>query len=354
MQMNYMANILVWPCATFKEDEYLWIFHGKINALFRYNLMKEKLEYMASLVDEKSVQESLMCQIVKVSKKIYLIPHWGNHIHLYDVTLGRDTIIHLRNEEKYRGKRLFCAAYLLNNQIYCVPDSYNYFIAINPENNEIYYLFDVKKQLSDYGIDMKYITSSTINLQQEIYAVMADSNLLIKLDYEKKCFSLIKPINEKSIISHLVFLNGCKYAIEYGYDGEKRRVVRLEDGCEIYEVNSFITFGVLKDCILVDSVHENWMEVIDEHGKVIQKISEEKLLGYPMLYSYNHGILVGNEQKDYYFSRRTNKIMKVSNDKIFTRTGKLLFGKCPLNLFCGNSLYEDRYTNLEALMRLLG
>ena len=350
-------EFIIWPSAMCVDGDFLWIYHGALNALFKYNL-KEKYcaKYICSFNDEKLIREYAVASLINTGNEIYSIPLWGKYIHVYNYSNQTENIIHVPNEEFFFDKMIFSRGYLFMGKIYCIPEEYDYILSIDIQKKEVNVEFDLKSFFLDMGVSDYLIDDSCFNKDGYIYAVIADTNKLIIYDLISKIADVIS-IEEEKKVYMVDYSEGCLYIsvqnnnVMYRYDISKNCIVdEYVTPIENFKIKVFDSEKVFLDSITDKRYalysNDKWEDYYSE-----QNVEE---IYYP--YTYSDGIICTIKDRFLYFDRASYKLKYIySNGKIDDK-GKYINGCLEPSIF-GHSEYdlltENNMFSIEFLMKYL-
>lgn len=323
------SEIIVWPSTMCVDGNNLWIYHGKLNALFKYNLeTNDNAEHICSFQDEMLIRESAVSSLICTDKSIYSIPQWGNHIHLYNFSDKTENIIHIPDENNFTDKMLFSGAFLLDGKIYCIPKQYSYILSVDMETNEVNIEFDIKKYLFDKGNSDFLINDSCMGENRVIYAAISCTNRILVYDIKSKMVNDIS-IGEESNRLNSVTIDG-----ENLYISDFNNKILIEYNTTLKEVvgqytipfYSYFVRKIAKGKVMVDSViDENYM-VLDESNLYSYKSNHRKDKS-DLMYSYCIGsVAMMHSGKFLYYDRCAYKLRRIDVNGNIEENGKTIWG----------------------------
>lgn len=292
-------------------DEYdIWIFHGKINGLFRYSI-KDKNTWCECVIENESiVQESMCSALYKIGKYIYMVPTWGTTIHCFDTITHTQKALILQAEKEFMNKMMFCGSYISEGKICFWPSYYRYYIEIDPKNDQIAYALDVRSVLSSKGLKDAGISSILKDDNNTVLAVIVNSNKIIRFDVKKQQATVIEIESKEWVIGSICKLNNDIYYTAHNAQGIWR-IKRLHDEGEVGEYDEPIKITALDNMLLVDSVNSDWIRIIDCKGNIVHFLRMEKVdLGF-LNYGYDQGVF--DSHSGYYFSRKDYSLWSFSS-----------------------------------------
>ncbi|NEX01866.1 hypothetical protein SAMN04487829_1473 [Pseudobutyrivibrio sp. NOR37] len=314
MLANYISKIGIIPSELIENKDIIWMFHNDINALFKYDKKLNKGEFVCSLEEEASIKKTLIGKLIIRDNTIFMIPMWGNYIHIYGINSKKQEILQLKDERLYRTKMLFCGAFMYGNDIYCIPMNYQYLIRITADNT-IEYLFDIGEIFKKIGIH-KVCLNRAAFYGKKIVAVQTGDNRYIEYELENQIIEVKESgigniqLNSVEIIADEIYLCGKT-------NDNKWKVYRERDNKVVFQSDDWITIRKIGKDLLIDTIREEWFVIVD-HKSGIQKRVEDPILvesGY-----YKNGIL--SDDGKYYYSNR-QRILKEYENGEFADVGEL-------------------------------
>ena len=319
---NCTRNISIRTGELIQDKENIWAFHKDINALFKCNLDGENGEYVCSLEEEKMIKEMLIGKMLIRNSLLFLLPMWGDYIHVYDIKTKRQHILHLREEHLYRSKMLFCEAFLYKDDIYCVPVNYRYLIKIT-NDNKIEYLFDLEDVLEKVGIDKVNFNRAAFD-GRNIVAVQAGDNRYVEFNLESLEIKVKDVDREKMLLNSVEIIDGSIYLCGKNEE-DKWEVFREEDSKIVFQSDDWITIRKMGENLLIDSITCDWFFIIDCKDGTQKKIEEPLLVKTGF---YRNGVV--SCDGIYYYSNRQG-ILKKYSDGYYIDIGEL---KAEFNANC--------------------
>lgn len=116
--MDKKYNIPIWPSDFCVVGNQMWLFHGTVNALMRYDLDTGKLAYIGSVEDENMIERILYSKVFHYDEKIILIPEAAKKVAIYDLKKMRFSYFSLKGS---KGRVRFGEAWQCGEYIYCFP-----------------------------------------------------------------------------------------------------------------------------------------------------------------------------------------------------------------------------------------
>lgn len=342
-------KITVWPSAMCEDEDKIWIFHGKLNGLFLHYYETGKTEFICKLDEEVDIQESMICDLLKVGHKIYLIPLWGKFIHIYDENHMQQEIIRIQDDIEYKDKRMFCRAFSYKDKIYCIPANYRFVVVINTIDDSVQYLFDIESAINPKEENREIdINSAVISNSGKIYASLRNSNKILELDIESCEMQLIQVCDEDSYISMVALIEEQLYVTEYKNNSNNMRIFKIPQNKLIAEHNGKFILRTIRNKLLVDYLDEYKMYLLDKEGQILN-YKKEQLNKIKLGYLYNHGIVSSNEENKYYFSRREYSLKKIKESGEIEPSGKTIQLEIDLNMWQIRKKYikENEIHNLK-------
>lgn len=272
--MSYVSekqdfDIPVWAQAFCKVDDELWLVHGKLNILLKYNIGEDKLYYVDSLAGSLFGMYKY-CSLQYVGGKIYFIPIMADKIICYDIATQKFSHISFPMDQQYAGMAKFRKALTVKEKIYVFPTFYPYILCVNTVNNTVEYSFDVKKILAENNIPQSsYIHDVAVYDRNILMCLLYKSNKILLLDIEtKNCEIITLGKHEYStiaIIYNSIFLAS---AVDSCIDCFSKRDLAYRNTIvdRLCVVRKFDEHHVL-----LDNVNEPGWAVMDSECKLIYK-----------------------------------------------------------------------------------
>ncbi len=332
---NMVGEIVVWPSACCLKDGDLWIMHGKLNILFKYNLKSGDTESVFMPKDEILSCESNMSAVIVVKDNVYLIPRWGRHVHHYNIITKEDRILEIPDEKRMTDKMTFSSAFMFEEKIYCIPEQYLYVIEIDPINDNIRIVYDIKTILMNEGVETVNLGLASTDGKGVIYINILGTNKILILDLVSEGARIIKIGNNDAKYGTLTIIQNYIYMSLLGeskiciYDTSKNETIE-------YLTIPYVDFGVFRlgnDSVLIDSISDGRYMVLKD-GKTYGYKEQPRDYKGEYGYGYHHGIVVcesGVEKK--YFNRHTYSLFDIREDGLIDNNSTRLIGKIDLQMF---------------------
>ena len=321
MSNNKRNEIIVWPSAMCVDGNYLWIYHGKLNALFKYNLeANDNAEHICSFQDEMLIRESAVSSLICTDKAVYSVPQWGNHIHRYDLADKTESIIHIPDEDDFKDKMLFSGGFLFDGKIYCIPEQYPYVLSVDPETNEVNVEFDIKEYLLGKDISDFLINDSCMGEDGVIYAVILSTNKILAYDVKAKTVNDIfigeesNRLNTVALDGEDLYISAYNKKLMLKYNTNEHAVIAQYD----IPLENFVIRKIANGKILIDSYIDLNYGILYE-DKLSEYKSEKSCERVEYPYAYTHGIVSPSKNGYMYFDRYSYKLKKIdSNGRVET------------------------------------
>ena len=257
-------DIPIWPSAFCVDGDDIWFVHGKMNVLLRYNMIENHTYVIDTIPNEEMFQESSYQGIYKWENKIFLIPCWAREIAIYDIAYGKFVKLPLKKIENYENRILFCKVYVFKKYLYCIPYYYKAILRIDLESDCVEYIPIV-------GIEKEYI-SDTTRVGNEIIAVYSETNKALFFNMESETVCLRQLGSSARRFTNIASIGDALYL----FDEDTRFIIKVS-GTNFTEEEKFrnITYEVVKmmsvfpDMLMVDSVYNNEMQIIDAKNEVV-------------------------------------------------------------------------------------
>lgn len=310
IETHKLKKVLAWPCACCADDNDLWIMHGKINVLFYHSLLSGKTEAVMRLKKEVFFQEASMASMIEDNKRLYLIPRWGKYIHCVDCCTKEERLIDLPHNDEYDNYMRFSVAYKYNKMIYCVPENYRYFLEINPVNNDVRVLFDVKEIIRKIGIETVSLGKGALVKNGKVYVNVLMTNKILCFDLNTKSCDILEMDNVYDCVAandDYIFMSNNEKSIITIWDNEQRKIVDTLNS----PLDNFAISCLNANSLLVDSITDGRFAVIDLNGNLFSNEEHRSYYG-TYGYTYHHGIVCDHTEIDkLYFSRHSYSLYKI-------------------------------------------
>lgn len=249
-------------CACLDEEGNAWIFSNDFNALFYFNRVTQKLNYITSFEQEAFFCRELYTDMILYKEKLFCIPCLAKCIAIYSIKTGELRYIPIREED------------------YVV-----YFNIVKIESNKIL-LYPVVYSKSAYFFDLDTERYESILLDyKDREAIIQKSVLRGKAYWNGKAYFAIDKTNELLLfdvrtyqICYQKIKN--KLLFDVSSDG-KYLYIMSEDGCsyEIYQGDTYIS-----TCKLTKSTDLSIKEIKFEDMKYVinEIVSTESIVSIPM------------------------------------------------------------------------
>lgn len=360
-----ITEIEVWPSAMVIDGDILWIFHGKLNLLLSYDLIRNITKIKGTLPQEEVYKELLIASMCKIGQSLYLIPAWGQSLYRYDINTETFEKIAYPEEEDYRGSILFCGMHILQGLIYCIPSAYPYILQINPLTNTVRKIINVKNIMKQYGFSGRELINDFVYFNDKFICVIEATNKLLVLDLKKGVEKLIAVGNSNDCYYGINVINKKIYLCTW----DQHEIIILKENLEIMDRISNIPYNQfwLLTCgniLIVDSACDGQFLIINEFGELLSTENKKKRSCIDFLYySYYYGVVCSSPNYILYFDRYVNELCFIKENKIVKkahlsvdknkvkeivqlRTDKIIYENANYNIFW---MMQDIYTSLQIL-----
>lgn len=267
-------DIPIWSQAYCRLGNELWLIHGKLNILLKYNIAEDKLHYVAKL-DGSLFGAFKYCAIKYARGSVYCIPVVADKIIRYDIAVNRISYMSFSMDQQYAGMAKFRKALTLKDKIYIFPTFYPYILCINTENNTVERKLDVKKILVENNISQASYIHDVVEYDQNILmCLLYQTNKILLLNVETNNYEIISLGNRKyitiAIIDECIFLGSdvdncvdCFNKDDFCY-----RMTIIDKLCVVNKLD--------EHHILLDNIDEEGWIVINSNCEIIYRKNSEK------------------------------------------------------------------------------
>lgn len=309
-------NIPIWPCSFCIENNIVWLVHGKMALLIKYDLEKKKTLETLIIPGDKIFGESLYINLFLYKKTLYMVPCWARDIVLYNIETNSFKNIKLKNIEQYKDKILFCKSFVVDDAIYCIPQEYAYVVKISFSNLSVEYI-NLKERLN---IDKLNITDAAV-AGVFVFCTYNFSNQIIQYNL---ITTEVNVINTKNLEQQYIYVR-CHENKLYLYDRYNNCIeIRDFEYKLVKSINNLPYDGfkisiIESDFILLDDAYSTNITCIDEQGNNLDiSLTNNKVLHKKALdYNYYHGLLEIHNGKKYYFNRNEYNLYEFMGNKEF-------------------------------------
>lgn len=303
--IDTLINCAVWPCCFVANSQNLWMVHGKLNLLMKYDLDTFQCVRIERIPCEKTVQESLFCRMFIVGDNLILIPALARNIWVYNINSKKFFTVDLPKVLTRHDEIIFTDAFLFGTYIFAVPSNEPCLLKINVKTftSELFCYWNLEKYNSG-------VSSATIYSKGIIYTSLHGTNRIMVYDLREESIEYIDLPNEDLTISCICSVSNCIFVTDnihkktYLYKNDK--LVELLVEKEAYPLK---LLSVDDKSFLLDSVNSGGCLLydIDTEFKLDLSSPTQKEKGV-LQYSYKHGLVYTTDWAKYYFDRNINKL----------------------------------------------
>lgn len=307
--MNDAINsTIIWPYDFCVENNNIWMIHGDINVIFRYDYFKEKTEYENVIPLKNIFKKHMFTSIHYYDHKLFLIPLRADIIMIYHINEKRFTRLKMPIEPL---SMYFQETASLGKYLYCFPCVGNsHIIKIDMEKQiiekDILVNYDYKNQ------NINGICEHNGNLICPIYP----TNRCLILDTTTDEIKIKSFGDEKNNFNTIICLNNTVYI--HSFDSSCIYKIDIEDGSYEKEIDikkdKFIFAGTIGDKLLIEFQQSKEKLLVDLKTKKI-KNSFEDLGVLHREYDYDYGVLKKYKDEIFYFNRTNNVLYKVKGNE---------------------------------------
>lgn len=306
IEKSKSGRIPVWGYDMCVSDDDIWIFHGTLNALFKFNAAYREMKYVLSVEGERELKKCLFIGIHYYKGKIFLIPRSAEKFVVYDIdkevyrTFESNNNYNIESVFAY-GKYLYCKPVYIKEKI----------LKIDLERERIVGYICLPDEIrTKYGTaffnDICFISDN------RLAGVIYPSNKYYIFNLDTEEFHILSAESGSSF-SSLEFCKGYLYL----YDLEDFTIHRvIPDSGEI--VSSFKTsdrisrlVGVWEKYIIIDLTQEGKTYLFDtDDGRIFElAVNDIKRNDEEDTYRYCHGIYrLADDGRAYYLNRYNNRL----------------------------------------------
>lgn len=308
-----MDKVFFWPSAFCVVDDDIWFVYGKICILCRYSIKKNECKVVGLLPENNLMQESLFDNLIYVDGRLFIIPCWGNNIVVYNIKENKFEIEELPKEQGLK----FNNAFLLNNEVLCIPSMYSQIVSMDIHRYKISMKYDMKKIMEkekiEYFNDSVMIDDNTVIMispqSPMLFCYKIKENIIEKKDPEipAQGYSFIVNLKNKLVLCDD---KGKKIFI---YDLESKRV---EKQYWPEKRNLLALMAVNENRVIIDDYDSSWMGIYDEKLSIKGQNSVDKIENRKYYYTYLVGKSTRKGENAIYFNNCDMSFNWIENDQI--------------------------------------
>ncbi|MBR1598174.1 MAG: hypothetical protein IJ661_04565 [Lachnospiraceae bacterium] len=362
---KYNQSTPIWPSDFCIDGKEVYFFHGSMNALLKYDLNSEHAEMLTVLPDEPMLREFTICTVLKYGKDIFMIPAWGQDIAVYNQQTRKCKVLNLPERQNYSNRLTFSNAFIVEDNIFCIPDSYHSIIKVNVHTKEIEYLFSTTSFFKDYfQFDNVSINASVYDGKENIYCIITGTNKLMVYNIEKNEAEIISVGNDGSIFSTINYIDGKLYLSDYLSKAFDRKVFIYDINTKEVEIicnipyDGFAIHALQNGDYMVDSFYNGGFMIFNENNKLIfEQGNTERVYGGDLNYSYHYGIVRHYGNKYIYYNRHNNELWIVNDRQIEKKViihAEDIDNHIEISSIYGRYIIENGIFNLAWLVSGLG
>ncbi len=355
-------DVPVWPADFCVNGNDIWLFHGKINMLIRYNMLNDTTSMVGSVPEEKMLTSMLYANICQYKGKIFLVPCRAKEVAVYDTERKSFKKIPLRTDIKCDGSLMFCRSFAHGKYLYCIPYCYHSIVRIDMDKMIAEYKTDAigisKRELKTNGL---YINDA-VQIDEKIVCAIANTNAIGIYDINSDKFSVKIVKSSKCDYRTMAYTDGRLFL--YDVLNSKIDVFSLKtdnlEGISYKAPASLVRIGTISSDVIVDFVESGELMVRDSDWNLVyeeQKNADSKSNSLkPDNYYGRYKCLNTHRNKVLYYNPCSNRMYLWENYKTIKEFGFRLTERDyekvrELTLECSIQEKENELVGLKELIK---
>lgn len=311
-----MSKEFFWPETFCVVGDDIWFVYGKVCSLCKYSIKDNICEVIGALPVDNLTRECLFDTMIYNNDILFIIPCWADNIIIYNIKTKKTIVKELPGERNVK----FNGAYLVNNNIICIPSVYPYIVSVDIRSYEVTFKCSIKKAMENEKID--YFNDS----------VMIDENTVIMVSPQCSCLFYYKIRDNVFEIKDIgIQAQGYNFIIKiynkivlcddkgkkiYVYNLETEKVEK-QYWPEGKELVALIAAG--DNRVIIDDYNSSWMGMFDENLSLKMLSSVEVIHSRKLYGTYLVGKSTLYDENIIYFNNCDMSFNWVKEDKIERR-----------------------------------
>lgn len=303
-------KIPIWPSDFCFDGESIWIFHGRLNAIFRYKYKENILNYVTSVPNENIVEDILFSRMAVYDNKLFLIPIKAKYITIYDIENDKFEFLELELINYHHEFQEMCVC---GKYIYCFPCSCQFpIIKIDMENSKIDKYITIKQNKKDKIYNHVYEKDNVL------YGVIYPSNEYFVFDCQKDTFVFYTGEKKDCKYSSII----CNEKNIYLHDADNPNILKIDKkskkiiGKIPLDENGYRFRGFLNGELFIDYCNIDKKILINLETNQIQKICVEPNVNVFCDYWYEYGVFHEYNNLSFYFNRSNGYLYIFNEDQM--------------------------------------
>ncbi|MGO5334489.1 hypothetical protein ACTQZM_08300 [Enterococcus cecorum] len=302
-------HIPMWGFDFCIVDNDIWFFHGLLNALLKYDMKKEKLQYICSFPEEINYSRGLYIGITYFEGNLFLIAGKAKNHVVYNI--GEKNYVLISNDTTIVSDDIF----VYENYLYMKPvKAKDPILRLNMQTKKIdkkidLNAFSVKKYTDEFLNDWCFITKNKVGLlvlgrnELIIFNLETAEIYIHDLGYrDQHRFTTLQKLGNKLVL--------CEYGKEklICIDIENNNEVEI---CDIATGNVRLVGGNDIDTIFIDRARTKNLFLYNYERQTLKEVSFPDVEVHFLndIYEYGYGILKKFDNNYYYFNRYLNSFI---------------------------------------------
>ena len=327
----------------FDDKNNIWIAHGIINGLLKYNVKTNRVEFKCVIDEEELVEEMLFSSIIYNNDTIILVPYNAKGLYVYNILTDQYNKIY--EGRKYNG---FIGGVLYNNCVYCVPYNRNCSadvikISLNDYSFEKYDDIWSKISINDFKLNDYAICKNYF------IGVFEHSESILLYNIESKEVELY---NVDSIMELNTVCENNGHIYFYGKDSNKILEFNMKTKTWDREINANPVFGRLLEWkdnrVLLDDSRSGLLYIYNVDNGVSEK-AERTIVdkwNKNIKWKYGYGVTKCIDNNKYVYHDRNNCEILLGDlfdnqvISLLIEEDELLKWKCK-SIRCNNGMLQE-------------
>jgi len=344
-------GVSVWALAYYLDQDELWFIHGRTSLLFRYSLLRNQMELIGKIPQEKAIEELSIIKMIHYENYLFFIPFNGKYLGYYNIAERK---FHpLIYPERYHqiGPLAFCAGIVQGEFLYCISAYSCEILRVNMSTLAVELVFDGAQEVQAHDLaELQPIGNVTPLGQNQFAAVFTGTNIFYIFDMQENRarFYALGASDQKFVTvaecgSHIFAQESSENRIWAG------NLDNIE-GLHPVEKNDYQSLRYVDGTVmLADDVNSSGWCLLDDQMHIQYKndgIKNQCLWNY----SYQSMTLQGSADKLYGFDCSSNEFVLVDKktgavEKRRIRIGKQLI-KAIIEDYAGDGYILPEYPGL--------
>ncbi len=256
------SEISVWSATFCRDGDTIWLVHGALNSLFKYDINSNVISFICQLEGVLFVSANMYAGIECIGNKLYIFPRFADNILCFDYVNNTLSKIELPQWNEYVGMTKFFPIVRIGNSIYCIPGHYPYMVKFDGDLGKITWCLNVQNIIGKICI-----ADASVYDKRYIACLVWHSNKLLWIDTITKNYKIVyigkRKYNSVEIIGNKIYLGSV--------DDNVVDCFSAENFSFIYCIQD--NFGIVRSYdeqhIMLDNENSAQWCIADSHGSIL-------------------------------------------------------------------------------------